>query len=572
MFRPRSFLALGLLPVAALLAASCEQAPVPFGLVLAAPQSISDADSVELYVFPAKGRSCDANTGQVDSIPKTAKKFTLKNDGCADGLAWCGELELDKSTAPQMFAALAKEQGATTLQGCTSTAVTQDPLEVTIEMKQIIEPKCCGDGKLQVGELCDTGNDATCPQLAQDEVCFPDCSTQEVLLSIDDFVLNKKPYLTNEAGSKEQLAMAFCPGNPEIKNALRAVFRSHDSKAAGGGDINLRVLSEDLYSIAAPEPLSLQLRLPVACTMWSGTAAPADQQDPSIAWVSQNATLMVYSSNEKVTSSPDIYVVVHTEDVCADVDPSLAAVLVTDNSPGAITPDVARGPDGQGLIVWDQKGQITGKIWNNGVLGNAIQIGAGGAPKVAGNAKGWVVVYQGSAGDGDILQRPIGLDGTPGTEEVVNAETAGLQTQPDIAMLDDGTYVVVWKSGDDIWFQRFQNGMRVAEDQAEKLNNDAGPGPHLAPAVGAPSTGGGFFAAAWENNDGTISARFIGEKTRFLFNSIDGKNGAFPASHLGIQGSRHRPAVAIGKYVALGWEDSSDMHSGVFVRRFPLPQ
>lgn len=554
---------------------------MPIGLVLSAPQAIGDADAVDLFVFPAKGHKCVKSTGKVDSIPKDAKKFALSNKDCGEGLSWCGEIELEKTKSPEMFAAIARSQGKDTLQGCTTAAVDQDPLEVTIEMQQIIEPSCCGDGKVQVGELCDLGGLAECGSNKEDEGCFSDCQATEVLLSNDGEALQKKPYLTNQVGTKSELSLAFCSGNEQVKQGLRAVFRSTDTKANGGSDINLRVLSEDVYSLILPDPLTVQLRLPVTCTMYYGPAADAIQQQPSIAWVEQDSTLMAYASDEAAAGTSDIFLVVHTEDVCADVPMGSEAatqISITGTAPGAITPDVARGPDGQALIVWDQQGQIVGRIWTKGVLSPGaadppIMIGSGAAPKVAGSPSGWVVVYQGGGGDGDIIRRPVGLDGKPQTEAVVNVETTGPQSQPDVAMLDDATYAVVWQSGGEIFFQRFdQSHNPLGQDQAEKLNNDLGPGPHAAPAIGAPVSGGAFFAAAWENVDGSISARFIGKETTFLFNNVDGKNGAFSASHPLITGTRRRPAVAVGKYVAFGWEDSSVGHSGVFVRRFPLPQ
>jgi len=568
---------LGLLPAAPILALSCGQTPVPVGLVMVAPQAIGDADSVDLFVFDAEGHKCGKN-GHVDEIPKEAIEFPLSNEGCPEGLSWCADVELEKTSTTKMFAAIAKSQGQTLLEGCTETAIDQDPLEVTIEMKQFIEEKCCGDGKLQPGEQCDPGGSPQCGGVVEDELCFPDCSATEVLLSAQGTV---KPLLTNEPHTKSELAMAFCPGNSQIGNALRTVFRSTDSKANAASDINLRVLSTELRTIVVPQPLGLQMRLPMPCFNVYATAGKADEVTPSIAPVSQNSTLMVYASNEKQLSSSDIFLVEHTEDVCADVPQGVEpAVLVSipTSMPGSVTPDVARGPEGQALIVWKLKDQIVGRVWKGGTMvppasDPPIPIGTGSAPRVAGSATGWVVVYEGAgAGDGDgILKRPVGLDGKVGTEDVVNAETPGAQIQPDVAMLDDGAYVVVWQNAGNIFFQRYDAaGVAVKGDQEAALNNDK-PGAHATPAVGAPVSGGGFFAAAWENDDGSVSARFIAEKSGFLFNSVDGTNASFLASHPGIAGLRRRPAVAIGGYVAIGWQDDSDLHGGVFVRRFPTP-
>jgi hypothetical protein len=586
--RRTHFILLGLLPAAPILAASCGQTPVPVGLVMLAPQAIEDAESVDLFVFDKGKHTCDAATGHVDKIPGNAANFPLTSTGCADGLSWCADIELEKGDTEKMFAAVAKTQGQKTFEGCTVSAVNQDPLQIVIEMKRFLEPKCCGDGKLQVGEQCDPGGLSECGMIAQDEGCFPDCSAQEVLLSVDDG--NVKPYLANPPRTKSELAMAFCPGSAQVGTALRTVFRSTDADAIGTSDINLRVLSPEVYSfdLTKPElkglaPLNLQLHLPMPCTDIYDMSGKAVEKSPAIAPVSETSTLIVYSSNEKKAPSSDIYLIEHTEEVCADVPQGVSpAVLVSVQqtaSPGAITPDVARGPEGAALIVWNQQDKIVGRVWKGGVLTPAadqppIPISSGLVPKVAGNASGWVVVYQGSgAGDPDaILRRSVDLEGKLGPEDVVNADAGGPQIEPDVAMLDDGSYVIVWQSAGDIFFQRYSgDGIQVKGDQAAPLNGDRD-GLQSAPAVGAPTTGGVFFTAAWENDDGSISARFIGQKSGFLFNSITGQNDSFVASHEGIAGLRHHPAIAVGSYVAIGWQDDSDLHAGVFVRRFPSPK
>lgn len=567
---------LGLLPAAPLAVNACSEASVPIGLVMVAPQAIQDAESVDLFVFKAGKIKCNEDGTISAAVPETAAEFALSKEGCAEGLAWCGEIQVERTDEPTMFAAVAKAQGQTTLQGCAITPVNQDPLEVTIEMKQFLEPPCCGDGKLQPGEQCDPGGLPQCGEVPPDEVCFANCTTAEVLLSTP----GNKPPTDNGLATKSQLAMAFCPGNDQIGNALRTLFRSQGGSALGASDVHLRAMTPDGYTILNPQPLTFQMRLPMPC--WDPFTAPEPgmEQSPAIAPVSQNSTLMVYTSNVQMMSSSDVYLIEHSEDVCADVplgeDPAIQ-LSKTESAPGAITPDVARGPEGSALIVWNQKGQIVGRLWKDGALTPAppdapISIGAGALPKVAGNASGWVVVYQGgSAGAEVVVKRTVDLAGQPGPEEVVNGSTGGANITPDVAMLDGGSYVIVWESAGDIYFQRYTAAGPVAGDQEAPLNDDH-EGNQSSPAVGAPLTGGGFFAAVWENDDGTISARYLGENGGFLFNSHDGRSNAFPASHLGITGMRHKPAVAIGNHVVFGWQDDSDIHPGVYIRRFPLPK
>jgi hypothetical protein len=80
-----------------------------------------------------------------------------------------------------------------------------------------------------------------------------------------------------------------------------------------------------------------------------------------------------------------------------------------------------------------------------------------------------------------------------------------------------------------------------------------------------------FYLAAWQS-DASVRARFFGAASGFLYNPVDGQNGDFQASPA-EPGARARPAVAVGgnSHVAIGWEDQSVEHTGVWVRRFPLP-
>ena len=173
--------------------------------------------------------------------------------------------------------------------------------------------------------------------------------------------------------------------------------------------------------------------------------------------------------------------------------------------------------------------------------------------------------------------RSVDFSGNVGQEVPVNLVTTGLQDQPDLAMLDDGSTIVVWHSGGDVYFQRFTAAGKPTShaDQATPLNtvgaNDATEQQH--PAVAGAN---GFFTVAWETPGKTagqtdIAARFVGAATGFGYNSVSGQNDQFAATDPLTSGDRHRPAVAMSAFVAIGWEDHSASHSGVYVRRFPPP-
>jgi hypothetical protein len=260
-------------------------------------------------------------------------------------------------------------------------------------------------------------------------------------------------------------------------------------------------------------------------------------------------------------------------------------VQVNFTAGGATSPRVAGGPPGMVLVTWTRSDGVYGRLWDSTdgtmIPSNAeIQIAPGGsAARVAGYGKGFNVVYQGPGpGDPDgVFMRSVDPMGNVGDAIAVNNVVAGLQDQPDVAMLSDGSTLVVWHSAGDVWFQRFDaTGNPAPDDQSAPLNTtgvmDMTEQQHPA-AAGA----NGYFVVAWETpdtvnvGDGSISARFVGATTGFGYNSVSGQNDEFPAVDPSTMGDRHAPAVAMSAYTAIGWEDHSTGHPGVYVRRFPPP-
>jgi hypothetical protein len=392
--------------------------------------------------------------------------------------------------------------------------------------------------------------------------------------------------------------MAFLPGNGPLANALRAAFQNSDPDplhTKGGQDINIRVLSDDLYTIREPFPLSQQLRLPLRCNDVAGEGEVNTQESPSITRIGSDLTGIAYASDESVGGNFDVWLVVHSADGCKElcdpVGPDHAACVARDtpvklslpgSAPGSRDPDIAGGPEDAALAVWTRGSQVLGRIWQTtgALVPNMTEIPIaqnGSHARVAGTATGWVVVYQGSGnGDGDgIFKRAVDPGGGIVDEVKVNSRVDGLQEQPDVAALPDGRTIVVWRSDGDIYFQRHDAaGAAIAGDQDAPLNTTTD-GDQWSPAVADAGVLGDFFAVAWEHAPtGEIFARFPSAGGGFLYNSVTGQNADFLASRPGIEGaSRRLPAVAVGGagYVAIGWQDDSDGHPGVYVRRFPLP-
>ena len=585
----RSRLFLGLVPALPVVIAvgACAEAPVvSLGLVMKAPLGLLDtATRVTLRVFDRGNATCTPATGRVDNAPTgdAVQTFDLQKNGCGEGVAWCKEIELDRDDAEKIFAITAEGSAGVLAEGCAVEKVDQDPLEVTIKVQRFTPPACCNDGAIGKGEQCDLGPEKamacdgsaaeTCGGVQEDAVCRCDCTAQEILLSVKNTTL---PALDNDGpNTKTHLAMEFCPGIDATKNALRTAYTS--TTGSGGGDILMRFLGADLYPIQKPFPLSQQIQLPARCTNLPGSGPALVQQHPSLAPVGLSHVAIVYASDQDATNNFNIYLNAQNEWGCADVAPLKVSTQVSD---AQTRPDVAGGPDDAALVVWNRGTGVLGRIWRTtGALEPAGEIAIatnGSPPRVAGNKDGWVVVYQG-AGDGDgngIVMVMVKPDGSLGAPTVVNDATMGLQDQPDVAMLPDGRFIVVWHSGGDVFFQRFdKDGNRVSGSDDQRPVNTTLDGVQHRPKVAA---GLGFFTTVWEDERGTIGARFIGGTTGFGYNSVSGQNDAFIANipdAEGTMGFRSEPAVAIGGsgFVAIGWQDDNPNHFGVYVRRFPLP-
>ena len=590
------------------MAFACGRESAVVGLDMRFPQGLIDtATGMTLYVFDADLAKCDDVTGHVDKIPSggATQKFPLKQEGCADGNAWCTTFELDRDGSKKMFAIVATKAGGTIAEGCTTAVINQNPLTVAITAHRFRPETCCGNGVLEPGEQCDTGIAGSCDGsppikcsgMVEDSICACDCAAKEILLSIDD---EEQPSLKNGPPlTKQSLALAFGPGGASNPTMLRAVFENSDTLALGGADIHQRFLADDLNAIAEPHSLSLQLRLPLTCSNVTGPSIVRQQRTPAIAAASIDTVAIVYASDEaNGGQNYDIFLNPQTADGCVDTKPctedaDCQAGCVTSKGTCASSiklnvtklcaePRVARGPVGTTLVTWTRKEGVFGRVWKTDgtvlpPIGEITIAMGGAAARVAGNAAGFRVVYQGSgAGDPDgIFMVPVSADGVLGAPVLVNSLTQGVQDQPDVAMLDDGSTIVTWHSAGDVIFQRFDaEGNAVVGDQDAPLNT-TGLGPEVDQRAPAATAGSGFFLVAWQVMDasgvGNVAARFVGGQRGFGYNSVTWQNDEFPATDARVAGDRWAPAVALGSYAVIGWEDRSADHPGVFVRRFPSP-
>ncbi len=575
---------------ATILGTACsDQAPVSgLAMGMRAPLGLLDnATSVELSVYAGEDVVCDDETGRVSGSAISTQNFALNNTGCADGAAWCQDITLVQDGEIRTFAVVASAAGSVIGRGCDQRNIDQDPLEVTIDIVPEAEPKCCNDGVVQFGEQCDTQTPAaqtcsgeaadqsvgSCDGVVQDDVCECDCLAREILLT--EAATQNPPLLDNAPNTKFGLALAFSGsgGAADVANSMRAVY-TDTSGSSSVPDINLRVLDQEFYPLQSA--LNRQIRLPIGCSTNTLTNwRPGEQREPDIAQLSPEQMLVVWADNGEAALEFDVFGITNNRSGCSDQTQPLKIV---DGDASLRFPAVAGGPSGTALVLWNRGGLIQGKVWTGTTIA-AGELAVGEAmtetrPAVAGSPAGFVVSYQSPANEGDIVVQRLGVDGTPISGVItVNETTAGIQEQPDVAMLPDGRFVVVWKDGDAIRFQRFDaGGAPVAGDQEGALTETSPAG--FNPRVDAsPTAAGAFYAAVWgAPGTGEIWGRVFDAQGSFLRNSTNGQFGDFLASHPAIPGARQMPTVAIGpRYMALGWLDTIDGGNGMKVRRFPLP-
>lgn len=167
----------------------------------------------------------------------------------------------------------------------------------------------------------------------------------------------------------------------------------------------------------------------------------------------------------------------------------------------------SNGQDGSGYGVYGQRYKANGAADGAEFHISTTTKGAQSAAKVARITSGFVVVWQSDkqdkSGTGIYAQRYNAKGVAQSTEFKVNTTTAGNQSQPAVAGLDDGGYVIVWTSdGQDgaglgIYGQRYDNKGKAAG--TEFLVNTTTAGDQSAPSV-AGLAGGGFFVA-WQGPD-----------------------------------------------------------------------
>ncbi|MEM8931198.1 MAG: hypothetical protein AAGE94_08480 [Acidobacteriota bacterium] len=126
-------------------------------------------------------------------------------------------------------------------------------------------------------------------------------------------------------------------------------------------------------------------------------------------------------------------------------------------------PDIAAGPDGGFLIVWESAGQdmsfdgvyaqrydAAGMAAGDEFRVNTTTLEEQDEAQVAAVSDGYLVVWESggidTSGDAVMIQRLDASGNAVGDETQINTTFSNDQEDPDVAVLPDGTYAVVWES------------------------------------------------------------------------------------------------------------------------------
>ncbi|MEM8967992.1 MAG: cadherin-like domain-containing protein [Bacteroidota bacterium] len=274
------------------------------------------------------------------------------------------------------------------------------------------------------------------------------------------------------------------------------------------------------------------------------------------------------------------------------------------NNENQILPDVAMAGDGRFIIVWQggsnrrsQDGEgsaIIGRLYSSaGVPGdefvvNTTTAGDQLAPQVAMNDGGaFVVTWSGAGGadpDGVYARRFDASGNAIGGQFPVNTTQANVQGSSDVAIANDGTFTVVWRSesattSGDIFLRRYAadgnaSGGEIpvntttANDQVLPKIAMVGDGRHVIVWESKQQDGseGGIYAQRY-NANGTVAGGEFRVNTQTNGNqgapSVSMNNGgAFVVAYKGVNsGSVNNDEIRVQRYNANGTTNGSEFEA-----------
>ena len=242
-------------------------------------------------------------------------------------------------------------------------------------------------------------------------------------------------------------------------------------------------------------------------------------------------------------------------------------------------PAVAVAPDGSYVVTWqgedaDKEGIFARVYDENGspVTGefqvNTVTSGKQKAPEVAiDNDGNFVIVWQGEdADDEGIFARVFDSAGTPQTGEIlVNTVTADEQKAPDVTMDADGDFIVAWQGQDadkEGIYARVFDANGVAQTGEIAVNTTTA---DAQKEVSIAADDAGNFVVAWQGEDADKEGIFA----RMFDNAGVATTGEIAVNNI-TSGKQKHPDVGMdssGDFV-VAWEGEDAEDEGIFARRF----
>jgi hypothetical protein len=543
------------------LACSSGDGSVNLAPTLIFPQGTLDGVTrLNVSVYDGSGNlDCDAATGTVKNLngdtPLATKDLATNN--CPSGAKFCGDISVDKSGSPRLFAAQAfvGTSSAPTASGCTRVDNTnQDTLNIQITMLRTLPPQTCNGATVSAIVQCATGPNA---------VCDANCQSIEEYFSKGDGTTTSDM----KAKVRPQLVWPAASGDP---GRLFGVWG--DRSPAGGTEIAMRVLADDMQPYTGQGPFVQDNSFRVPGVQNGGlppSGYPLPQFDPAIATINGSYYIAFEDGSTGAAA-----IKMRSLDTILNPQQAAAVQISASSTNGQTLPSMAA--NGNNLFVaWeDGTGKIVGSVVASSTLapGTQLQLGSGTSVSVAATSAGWVAVWQSGT---DVQMTTISSSGTAGSATKVNSSAGA--SHPGVAAFG-ANVCVVWADGNgDIRVQRFDTtGAPIANDQNSALEDTSLGGNQSSPSVAA---GTNFFVATWvDGKSGHVRARFLDGTGGFGYNFANGQNTDFQVSTIDGE-TRDNPVAAVGgdqgQYVSIAWEDNTGAPSsfkGIWGRRFPLPE
>ncbi|HEY1958484.1 MAG TPA: hypothetical protein VGH28_22860 [Polyangiaceae bacterium] len=543
-------------PLAALglACSSSSDGPIALAPSIVFPAGLLDGvTELKISVYDGSGSlDCNDNDGTVKGLNGDVPLATtdLGTSNCAGGAKFCGNISINKSDSPRLFAAQAfvGNDSAPRASGCTKATPNQDALLVKITMLRTLPPQTCNGTPSTIITQCDTGGPS-------DPVCDASCQ------SLEDYLSKGDGTTTSDASPKTRPELAW----PAASGDGGRMLAFWGEKVGCGNEVSMRVLDDHMepYTGGSLEVQQGSFRMPTIMGNAPGAGGgPCGQFNPTAASINGS----YYVAFEDTSTGPTA-IKIRTLDSLL-LTQQTSPVAVSDASSNAQTVPSMAANGNKLFVAWESQGSIFGKTVDSALTpGTQASLGTGTAVSVAATSSGWVAVWQNGT---DVEMSHIDASGAPGAATKVN-DAAGA-THASVAAFG-ANVAVVWLDGNGhIVTQRFDaSANKIAGDQTNFLEAASLGGNQTAPSVAA---GTNFFVATWvDSASGHVRARFLDGAGGFLYNWVTGQNGDFQVST--VDGHQRNTPVAVvggaGAFVSIAWEDD-DPSPGIWARRFPLPQ